>query len=361
VSDVYNLIYEAAGNMLLKMDPAETKRVVQIQNALYDKVYSYSVPSDLKGDAFVDIRPQYGRLVSDNFNNTTPKEFDLYKTDRTFAVENNSGVKTVKISAAQTLGLTIHEMNSLTLDGTWVVGGNATAIAVDTLNFLTGNGSIQFNINAGATSSWIENLTMSVKDLSNYVTNGAYFLYVYIPNITIITAVSLRIGASSSNYLSQTVTNRSDATGFQVGWNLVRFDAASMVATGTPNVPATDYVRVTFTTTTAAVTGVRVENIVARFGKIYEAVYYSKYLFKSSAGIWQEKPLADEDFINLDTDSFNILMAECSLILAQQIQGEDSRYDVDFWENFLANAYKQYAGTNKSERLKKRTTYYRMR
>ena len=98
VQDVYNVIYEAAGNLLLRIDPYETKRKSTL--TLEDQVFSYSAPIDLKGDKIIDIRPVSERTALDDFSQTYQAEFDQYKTDRTFAVEMNSGIKTLRISAS---------------------------------------------------------------------------------------------------------------------------------------------------------------------------------------------------------------------------------------------------------------------
>lgn len=363
VQDLNNLIFEAGGNLLLKIDPAETKRVQQLSGAMYDQVFSYAAPTDLKGDKIIDIRPQSNRTLSDNFSQSTTEQFDSYKsvTNNSFSVELNSGVKTIKISKALTAGALLNDANSLTDNGTWAVGGNATDLAADTLNKITGTASLKFNISAAGSTAYIENSTMTAVDLSTYKNVGALFVYVYIPSTTIITSVNLRWGSSTSDYYNRTVTATQDNTALVLGWNLLRFDWDGATQVGTPVDTAIDTLRVTFAYSGTAVNSVRVDNIIARIGQIEEVVYYSKYLFQNSSGTWLEKPTADTDTVNLDVDSFNLLLYEVAYLIAQQLQGEDASFDASFFKNTRDEVWSVYMRTYKSEKIKRQNAYYRPR
>lgn len=363
VQDVNGLIYEAAGNLLLKIDPAETKRVINLSNGLYDQVYNYAAPTDLKGDKIISIRPQVNANPSDNFHQVYGQEFSSYKSVDSFNVELNDGVKTVNISKNLTKGITINECDSTTSNGTWTVGGDATALTTDTLNYVSGSGSLMFNFTGAGTSGYIENSTFTSVDLTDYLNFGSIFNYVYFPTNTI-SAVSIRLGTDASNYYTfPSITVNHDATSFQSSfWNLLRTDwSSSVTTTGTPTITDIGYVRITFTHTLAAVTGVRVDNLVARLPTFYEIVYYSKYLFRNTSGTWIESPTSvdDSDLINLDTDTFNVLLYEVAFLAAQEIQGEDATFDVTFFARKRDEVWNNYMINYKSEALKRRSTYYR--
>lgn len=360
VTDVDGLIAEAARNVLLMIDPMETKRVAQLSNAIYDQVYSYALPADLKGDKILDIRPQGSRLQSDIANQTYSQNFSIHKDSDTFSIEMNSGVKTISLNKPQTAAIVLNACDGVATNGTWAVGGNGTDIAADTLNKISGNASIKFNISASGSSAYVENPTMSAQDLTSIENDGAIFTWVYIPNTSNITSVSIRFGSSSSDYWSSSVTATQDNTAFVVGWNLLRFDWSGLTATGTPDSSAVDYIRVTFAYDGTAVSSVRVDSIVAQLGKIYELVYYSKYLFKSSAGVWQEEPLDDGDIINLDVEGRNLLLYECCYLVGQEFGGEDSSFDSNYWEKKRNEAWKKYMQTYKTERRKPQVSYYRL-
>jgi len=364
VQDVGGLIYEAAGNVLLRIDPKETMRTTVLTNGLYDQVYDYTAPTDLKGDKIVDITSQSleNQTPNNNFNQVYGKEFSLYKDGNTVSTRMNSGVKTLNISKSLTAGTTVSTTNSLTDNGTWSATGNAINLIADTVNKVSGGGSLKFDISASGTTAGIENSTLTAVDLSTYLYAGSLFAYVYIPSTTIITSVTLRWGSSSANYFSSTATTTQENTAFIVGWNLIRFDYATASETGTVINTAIDYLRVTFNYNGTATTSCRVDNIVARLPSPYTITYYSKYLFKNTAGTWIESPTAidDSDTINLDVESYNILLYETAYLIAQQLGGEDTQIDVDYFKRKRDEVWSTYLQSNKTVALKPRASYYRL-
>lgn len=359
IQDFYGLCHEAAGNLLERIDPKETIRVSQITNALYDRVYDYVAPTDLKDEVILDIRPQTNRVLSDSATNTSGYEFDRNKSIGDFTVKYNNGVKTLRISKSLTAGILLDDANSLTANGTWTAAGNGTGLTTDTLNKITGSASLKFNISASGTTAYIENSTMTAVDMITLVNAGALFVWVYIPSITIITSVNLRWGSDSSNYLHRTVTATQDNTALVVGWNLLRFDWDGATAVGTSVNTAIDYCRVTFNYNGTATTNVRVDNIIGILGSIYEIEYQSKYLFRTSAGTWIEKPTDDSDIVNLDTTSYPLFIYEIAELCGQEIAGQDSSFDLSYITEKKKEVWDTYENSNKSERQKQRTTYYR--
>lgn len=364
VADVNGLIYEAAGNVLLRIDPKETMRTAVLNNGLYDQVYDYSAPTDLKGDKIIDITSQSleNQTPANNFHQVYGKEFSLYKDNNTISTRMNSGVKTLNISKSLTAGALVSATNSLTDNGTWTAGGNAINLIADTVNKVSGSGSLKFDISASGSTAYIENSTLTSVDLSNYQYAGALFAYVYIPSTTIITSINLRWGSSSANYYSSTATTTQENTAFIAGWNLVRFDYSTATETGTVVDTAIDYLRVTFNYDGTATTSCRVDNIVARLPSPYAITYYSKYLFKNTSGTWIEEPSAidDSDIINLDVESYNVLLYETAYLIAQQLGGEDSQVDVDYYKRKRDETWSAYLQSNKTVALKPRASYYRI-
>ena len=361
VQDIYNLIFEGAGNVLNAVDPAETIRIVALSNTVYDDVYNYAAPADLKGKKVIDIRPQANRTRSDNFLQNYSREFDQYKLNDSFAIENNSGVKTIRISKNLDAGATLNDSNTLTENGTWAADGTgASGLTVDSLNKVSGSASLKFDLAITETSGYIENSTITAVDLTNYVNTGAIFVWVYLPSATI-SAINLAWGSDSSNYLHRSVTASHDNTDFVIGWNLLRFDWSGSTAVGTSVNTAIDYLKVTFTYDgTVAIPSCRVDNIVARLGTIYETVYYSKYLFQSASGTWKEVPTADDDVLNLDTTGINVLLYEVSQLVSQELQGESMASDINYFSDREKQQIDDYVGNNKSQAIKPQSNYYRM-
>lgn len=361
VQDVYNLIYEGAGNFLLRVDAQESIRSSLLSNALYDQVYNYTAPADLKGDKVIDFRPQANRTSGDNFNAVYSEEFDRNKFGGDFTVENKNGVKSLRIAKTLYSGVTLNDSNTLTENGTWAATASAQNLAADTFYKLSGSASLRFDLAASGSTGYIENSTMTAVDASSIKNNGAIFIPVYLSTAANVTSVALRWGSSSSDYYSVTVTTTTDATAFVDGWNILRFDWYNLTPTGTPVDTAIDYLRVTLAYNGTATPYCRVDNIVARRGELYETIYYSKYLFRSSAGVWKDKPTADDDYIILDTEAANCLLYEVAEIVGQELQGEDATFDITYLTNKKKEAWGTYLSTYKSQSMKPATPYYRGR
>lgn len=361
VQDVYNLIYEGAGNFLLRVDPQETIRSSLLSNALYDQVYNYTAPTDLKGDKIIDFRPQANRTAGDNFNSVFSEEFDRNKINNDFTVEHKNGFKTLRISKSLYAGVTLNDSNTTTDNGTWAATASASNLTADTYYKLSGTASLRFDLAAAGSSGYIENSTMTAVDASTIKNNGAIFVPVYLSTAANITSVALRWGSSSANYYSVTVTTTTDGTAFVDGWNILRFDWYNLTPTGTPDDEAINYLRLTFAYNGTATPSCRFDNIVARRGELYETIYYSKYLFRSSAGTWKDKPTADDDYIVLDTDGMNCLLYEVAELVGQELQGEDATFDITYLSQNKKDAWGTYSNSYKSQSTKKAIRYYRGR
>lgn len=357
ISGPEELAYEAARNVLLMIDPHETRRVAYVENGLYEDIYRYVTPADIKGDKIIDIRPQTDRGYSDKFSHVFEKEFDMNRNDFSYDVVMESGVKYLTASRGVGYRYVLNTLNSITGNGAWSVT-NGTGLIADTLTKFQGQSSLRFT--SSATGSYIENSTMTSVDISNIKNIGALFVPIFIPSGATITSLSLRWGSSSSNYYTQTATSAHDATTFKQGWNIVRFDWAGATPTGTPVDTAINYLRLTLNYTGTPLSSFYVDQITANLARLYEIVYYSKYLFRSIAGVWKEKPTADDDIINLDTESYNLLLYETVFLAAQEIQGEDSSFDVAFFEKQRDRVFKEYKAQHKSEVIKQSQQYYSM-
>ena len=168
----------AARQLLHDLDPAETKRIANVANALYDDVNLYTTPSDLKGNKIIDIRPQVLRTNRDNFTHTANEIWDIQKANNTFTIEYRDTVKFFRIAKQLTAGLLLEDLNGITTNGTWAVGADATNLTEDSLNFLTGGVSLRFDLTGAAVAStgFLENSTFQAVDLSEHEDLSAIFL-----------------------------------------------------------------------------------------------------------------------------------------------------------------------------------------
>ncbi len=364
ISDFYTLCRDTAEVVLARIDLQETRRKASLANAVYDRVCDYSLPSDFK--APVDLYKQAQGYFNDNssLSRTFSRQFSNQKQNNQFAIVWQDMVQFIRFSRYLNTPVTIDKADSLTENGTWSVGGNASALEVDTLNYVAGTGSLKASVSSA----------------------GA------------VVNVILRIGNDSSNYYHKTITT-GHFEAFKTGWNLCRFDLDSATLVGTVDMENIDYVRVTVTYNTnqtayyektlttaidlsgnylsdgaiftyfnfdtlSSLSTIRLDNITAGLGTIFDMDYYSNYIFRTSGGTWIEQPTTDTDLLNLSTISYKIFEAEMCRIITQQIQGAMGQFDYAYWTTVLEGndrmegLYDQYERLYPSERVESQTDYY---
>jgi hypothetical protein len=365
IPNLYGIINRAARAVLLDVDPKETQRISQLSQ-VFNNVYDYACPADIKGDKIIDLRPQAGRDPWDIFTQEYAQSFDSQKgfnLSQVLYTQWNTGVKSFRIEAP-TLTAPITITGTSTTTG-WTATTGASTITLDQTNNVAGGGALVFNLLAGNASGYIENTTLSAVDLSTYVNVSNLFVWVYLPTAASVTSVNLRWGSDSTvNYYSSTATTTQQGTVFQNGWNLLSFPWVSATVVGSPVATAIDSVRVTFAYNSTLQTGVKVDNLTANLGFIFECQYYSKYLFRDpTTNAFQETVVDSTDnnkIINLDTESYNLLFNKTAFFVAQSLQGADAGYDVTYWDSEYTNALAKYKAQNPGESMLKGSTYYRL-
>ena len=65
VEGLFQLYNRTARQLLLDVDPQETKRIVEFSAPLFNTVVDYPIAADVKGNKVIDIRPQVNRLPHD--------------------------------------------------------------------------------------------------------------------------------------------------------------------------------------------------------------------------------------------------------------------------------------------------------
>lgn len=359
VRNLYGVFDRAARDILLDADPRETKRTAQIAGAVYDGVYDYTAPADLKGDKVIDVRPQFGRAEAELFGKRYSTDFDRYKGDgeRKFQVTSRNGVKSIRIDDPIGGIVTLNECDSITSNGTWAASNDATSLSEDTLYKVSGSASLRFDVSGVGTTATLSNSTMDSVDLSAHEDVATVFAWMWFPDASKVTNVILRWGTDASNYWTKTVTSQFSGA-FQDGWNLLGFDWDSATETGTGDSSDVKYLLATITYDGTADTDFRLDSVVSSTGRILDIEYYSKYLFSSSAGTWKERVTDDSDVVNLDVESYPLFLSKAAELCAQQI--ETSKDDTAWFKTEYRSALKRYKGTSRSESAKARTLYYRV-
>lgn len=360
ITNLGGLMTRAAREFLLDVNPIETKRIAQL-GQVFNSVYDYAAPTDLKGVQVIDIRPQAGRWPSDQYEQSFARWFDAHKRNNwnnAFNIQHDTGVKSLRIEAPTlTTPLTITDTSSTT---GWAAGGTGSNLSVDTTFNVAGGGALQFDVTTG--TGYIQTSTLSQVDLTTHVGIAKEFYWAYFPSVP--TSVSLQLGTdTTANFYTFSATAQANGNAFVVGWNLIGVSWVGLTATGTPTATAYDSVRFSVVAP-AAMVGVKFCNLTSAIGQYMEMVYYSKYLF-SLNGTWKET-ITDPFFadlttiVNLDTESFNLYFNKLCFLLSQQLMGADAQKDGQFFLDAYTKGIKRYTAMYKSETLLPSEPWYQL-
>lgn len=344
VRNIESAMQRAANTMLAQIDPIDTMRTAALANPIHDDVFNYALPSDYK--KIIDIYPQNRRDLLDSANRNMTERFDLRKKlyDKTVSIEGSEGAKIIRINWRSRQPKTINELNTLTANGTWEAYGSATGVAADSIDYVSGSGSIKFNL--VVTGDGIKNNSMTAVDLTDEDEVGDFYVRFKIKNSTNLaafTSCSLLWGNDlSSNYwVGVAQTTQADGTAFKVGWNEVKFPWSTATETGTVAPSTIDSLRFTVAAT-GAISQIRVDKITCSIGRNFDIKYYSKFLLKNTSGTWITKTTSDDDEIVLDSDAIQIYILETLIACAHQIEGADSGFDINWAKGELQTLYPKY-------------------
>lgn len=346
------------------LDLRSHKRVATLSPNLFDQVYDYGAPADLKGEKLIDLRKQANRPSNEHWLLVDDVNFDRYKGLSAYriAIRDENFGKTIRADGVYgDKQITLHECQSLTADGTVAASGDASNLTVDTDNYISGGSSINFDMAAGATTGVVSITGFGQKNLSAYEDKGAVFVWVFIPDATDadgddLTNFILRVGNDASNYVSRTITTNNEGADFYDGWNLLRFELNGATETGTVDWTAVDYLHLTVTKSAsmAADTDWRIDSFVARIGEIYSAVYYTKYGWQNSSGTYIEESSATTDVVVADTDEIEGIAFKAAEFAAQELLDKEL---VPYFRGEYENWKRNYQANNPSEALKKSRSY----
>jgi len=369
---------QAVRDVLADVDLRSTRRKSALDPNLFDDVFEYTMPSDLKARKIIDIQPQKGRNYLDSWTLVFDEEFDRYKQetrvdrygdrivmnksyylgDNLVAFSHNDFMPILKLSSViDDKELIISNLDSAT---NWTAVGDAENIEADTDNYIKGSGSIKFDIDAaGGTTAGITNSSVGSYDLTDYLTEGSVFVWAYISSATNLTNYILRIGSGSGAYYSMTATTRHDGNSFTAGWNLIRFDMSGKSTTGTVVYASCDYVSLYMTKDGAKIseTDYRFDYLTMRLGAYYNLIYYTKYLWQTNAAVYLENATATTDVLNVETDEYNLILLKTSERMEKYLRNhqEASNYRQDY-----AASLQKYEIDNPSESMITVQKYYNL-
>ena len=199
----------------------------------FSNVFTYATASDHLNLAYLDNQKTKDYPNKSRFIYTTLQEFWEDPTNRNQVAEIwDNGTKMLGVNNKDTeLGETIiADTQSLTTP-TWASSGDAGTLVLDSVVFKSNpNYSVRVPITNSAGSATVTTtLTTTLVD-ANYKRKW-FFVAVYLDSAP--TSMSLRFGASSTVYLSKTVTTQFDGRAFEADdWNVLAFDLNEADITG---------------------------------------------------------------------------------------------------------------------------------
>ena len=364
VTNVNGALERAARTVVQQADIPEASGRQQID--LYGGVYYYPAPSTIFGGALNLIRRQGDASTPWDYNYKT--DIDQFTRAKHFQpngylidFEYLNGVAQMGISTPATFPkLVIDSMSETT---GWAVGGSASSLAQDTINYFQQPASLRFTL-TGSSSGYIEKTLTNAIDMSDYEGVGVVFLAIYTPGTTTLTNIDLRIGSDSSNYASVTETEGFMGAWIANNWLLVALDLATASNTGTPDFSAIDYVRCTVNHT-ATLTNFRMGGLWTSLAAPHELLFQSSAIFLNSSGVPTQAISGDGNTIVLNDAAYNIYVHESALTIAIQQGGTLASAFVQMLRGMLYGGigndmglYAMYRADNPSQELRTVGSYY---
>lgn len=201
----------------------------------------------------------------------------------------------------------LNDCESLTSDGLWVAdtsGSDAASVAAETVIYNVGSGSVKVVITVGQSGNdyaFVYNSTISAKDLTNYLNVGTVRLKAYLSNVTNLTSITVRVGTDASNYYEfPAITTDAYGDAFAVNtWMQLSSNWSSATTVGSPTITSMSYVSVKVAYSSSYTGGnLYLDDIQMARGETLGFWYYSQYLVKSSAGVFQKHFSATTDTID---------------------------------------------------------------
>lgn len=364
IRNKYALYERVASKLLLQIKPIETRTKQPLSSTIHDSEYEYSLPSNFGG--LIDLGPQANRTVADKARRYLGEAFNTEKalSEKKIAIIAKGGTKKLKVAWKIDSPVTFHSMDSVSDDGTWSAVGTASGIELDEVYKLTGGGSIRFDI--AVTGDGIKNTGITALDLTDESEIAELFADIYIDEATKVANINTVTPVWGNDVTTNFWTGvaqsaQSDGTAWQLGWNRIRCPWNTATQTGTVAPATIDSLQFTFNID-AAISNLRIDNVVFSTGTVFDVEFYSKYLFQTSAGSWLSKPTTTDDVVMIDNDCLPIFLNECLIAMAQQMEGEDAVFDVKFAQNELYDPvngqYARYKKMYPSEEVQIRQKWY---
>lgn len=350
-----DLINSAVRQVISDIEFRGNIREATLAPNLLEDQFDYALPTDVKADNIIDLRPQLTdcRSQFETYDLVTPEEFDRRKNVEKgiFTIVNDDLTRGLRIAAEvdddQIQISTLEDTNWRTFDTDAV---NDSDVKVDNDNYTEGSGSIRFQTDTtDSTDSTIgiQNTAISAFDVSAYLARGMAFVDARVTTAdTGIHQITLRLGSDSNNYYQISDSNQNDCSPFVTGDNKIRFDMVNKTTVGTPVDTAIDYAALFWSrdTTTVALlhlndTDWGFDNLILTRGRYYLLSYYTRNIWQDTAFALVENSTNDSHALLLQNDEVELCITKSAELASQFLRDNaDATYYSKEYER-LKTAY----------------------
>lgn len=342
------------------VDLPSSMRTVQLTNPVYSDLKMYPLPTDLTLNGIVNLRPITPDDSYYDFTNLNQRQFKVEEkfnnSSKRYAIRNINGVQYLLIHDTTTDPTIIQPFDSLTANGSIGAIGAVTAISVDGLQKVSGGASLTFSTGAGS-SNGVSGTLLTALDLS---TQNDIIAYVYLPTLSNVSGVTLRLGQSVGSYFQGTAATDFFGNAFVVGWNLVRIPKASFsVGAGAPTWTGVLYWGYEIVgTLVGIISGWRIDSLVANLGALFEIDYYGDNQFQDVTGTRIAKPSVDTDQIIISGDEIDIFTDQFIELMTVDLKQQGATIDFqEYGGNKLLASYENFKFKFPSQRQLMTTGY----
>lgn len=207
-------------------------------------ITTYNIDSSLAFKALIDLRPSRGTENSNEFYYVSNNKFDSdsIRTNR-FAIKTESQNQYLRLNYTGEQA-TLNASSSLDSNGTWVGATAISNVATDSYEHFSQGASVKWDYSG--TTGTLTNSDMSSTDVSRYAQRSTVYFDVYLQSVTNFTSFTLKVGSSSSAYITGSITTDYLGNTLVVGWNRCKlvWDGTTTVV-GTLDNTAWNYIQVT--------------------------------------------------------------------------------------------------------------------
>lgn len=334
----WHLNVQEAGEILRQnINPPTLKRVAPIFGGLNAETSMYYCPDDVGVPSAL-----YNNTTREKWEYMPAQAFHLNEEDYKFTIETINGIKFLFVRHSLASG-------TLVVDKFDVVGSKTgVTLSTNAFNYLTGTGALQGTFSDSLTDV-IETLATAI-DITDYK-KGVALIPANFVTAEDVASVKLMLYTDDSNYY--TMSSLVDSVGDYIRdrWNMIRFEIANAVATGTPTDTNITKYKLEITMESGKSQIVIIDKISLEKAVAYNFEYFSTYMFKDKDdNSWKNTTDDDEDIINLDEKEASILVSEGAILVGESATKPNKKQGQDFISS-LARKYSNYWANNPSSEL----------